>query len=56
MYGGIQGFFGKRYFYDYLYRTWFRIAFVPTVFHFVFACLGQREYDNNAYDYFYFSD
>ena len=56
LYGGFQNFYGKRYFVDYLGRTWFRIAFIPTVFHFVFSCLGQREYDNNAYDYFYFSD
>ena len=56
LYGGFGKYFGKRYVYDYMYRTFFRIAFIPTTFHFVFACLGQREYDNNAYDYFYFSD
>jgi hypothetical protein len=41
---------------DYGLRVWFRIAWFPTTFHFIGSCLGQREYDNNAYDYFYFSD
>jgi hypothetical protein len=41
---------------DFGMRVWFRIAWVPFTFHFVGSLLGQREYDNNAYDYFYFSD
>ena len=41
---------------DYGVRIWGRIAFLPFVFHTIGSFVGQREYDNNAYDYFYFSD
>ena len=56
LYGGVKGFFIDRVLVDYSFRIWIRMAWVPFTFHFLFACLGQREYDNNAYDYFYFSD
>jgi hypothetical protein len=56
MYGGFKGFFVNRVIVDYGLRVWFRIAWFPITFHFIGSCLGQREYDNNAYDYFYFSD
>ena len=56
MYGGFKGFFFNRVVVDYGLRVWFRITWLPASFHFIFSCLGQREYDNNAYDYFYFSD
>ena len=41
---------------DYGVRIWGRIAFLPFAFHTIGSLVGQREYDNNAYDYFYFSD
>ena len=56
MYGGFKGFFFNRVVVDYGLRVWFRIAWFPVAFHFIGSCLGQREYDNNSYDYFYFSD
>jgi len=56
MYGGFKGFILQRWVGDFAFRVWFRIAWIPATFHFVMSCLGQREYDNNAYDYFYFSD
>ena len=56
MYGGAKGFFFQRYIVDYGVRVWGRVAWLPISFHFIMSMLGQREYDNNAYDYFYFSD
>ena len=56
LFGGFKGFFVQRVVFDYGMRVWFRIAWVPATFHFVGSVLGQREYDANAYDYFYFSD
>ena len=56
MYGGAKGFFLQRYIMDFTIRVWGRLIWIPASFHFIFSCLGQREYDNNAYDYFYFSD
>ena len=56
MYGGVQGFFLNRVIVDYGLRVWMRIAFPMGAFHFIGSVLGQREYDANAYDYFYFSD
>ena len=56
MYGGVKGFFFKRFLMDFCFRVWVRIAWLPFTIHFIGTCLGQREYDNNAYDYFYFSD
>ena len=56
LYGGFKGFFLKRFLMDFCFRVWVRIAWLPFTIHFVGTCLGQREYDNNAYDYFYFSD
>jgi hypothetical protein len=56
MYGGFRGFFYNRVFVDFGLRVWFRIAWFPVSFHLIGSILGQREYDNNAYDYFYFTD
>ena len=56
LYGGVNGFIIKRFIVDFGLRVWFRIAWLPISFHFIGSCLGQREYDANAYDYFYFSD
>ena len=56
LYGGVKGFFIQRWVVDFGLRVWCRIAFLPLSFHFIGGCLGQREYDCNAYDYFYFSD
>ena len=56
LYGGVKGFFIQRWVVDFGLRVWFRIAWFPASFHFIGSCLGQREYDCNAYDYFYFSD
>ena len=56
MYGGAKGFFFDRWVMDFGVRVWMRIAFVPFTFHFIGTLCGQREYDHNACDYFYFSD
>lgn len=56
LYGGAGKFFIQRYVMDYGVRIWGRIAFLPFTFHLIGSFIGQREYDNNAYDYFYFSD
>ena len=56
LYGGAKGFFIDRWVVDFGMRVWVRMGGVPFVFHLTFSFLGQREYDNNAYDYFYFSD
>mmetsp|Transcript_19108 Transcript_19108/g.21444 ORF Transcript_19108/g.21444 Transcript_19108/m.21444 type:complete len:126 (+) Transcript_19108:38-415(+) len=56
MYGGIDGFIVKRYIIDHSIKTMGRLFFLPIALCFVGSCLGQRDYDNNAYDYFYFSD
>jgi len=56
MYGGFQGFFVNRVIVDYGLKVWTRIALPVGSFHFIGSVLGQREYDANAYDYFYFSD
>ena len=56
MYGGFRGFILQRWVGDFAIRVWGRLIWLPVSFHFIMSCLGQREYDNNAYDYFYFSD
>ena len=56
MYGGANRFLLQRYIVDYGIKIWGRLAFIPFTIHFTLTCLGQREYDDNAYDYFYFSD
>ena len=56
LYGGFGKFFVQRVAVDFGVRIWARMAFLPASFHFIGSILGQREYDNNAYDYFYFSD
>ena len=33
-----------------------RMMYLSYALAFIGSCLGQRDYDNNAYDYFYFSD
>ena len=56
MYGGPYNFFVKRYMFHFVGRIWVRLAWVPVTFWMTASFIGQREYDNNAYDYFYFSD
>ena len=56
MYGGFGKHIVQRVVVDYGVRIWGRIAFIPFTFHTLGSFLGQREYDNNAYDYFYFCD
>mmetsp|Transcript_2273 Transcript_2273/g.1592 ORF Transcript_2273/g.1592 Transcript_2273/m.1592 type:complete len:108 (+) Transcript_2273:71-394(+) len=56
LYGGVKGFFIQRWIIDFGFRVWGRIAFIPFAFHTIGSFIGQREYDANAYDYFYFSD
>ena len=50
MYGGVSNFIFKRYVLDFGIKSMGRIAFPPSAFYLVGACLGQRDYDNNAYD------
>ena len=56
LYGGPSKFIGQRVFVDFGCRIWGRMIFLPVVLHMLGSFVGQREYDNNAYDYFYFSD
>ena len=56
LYGGFKGFYFNRVMVDFGLRVWVRIMWFPASFHFIGSLLGQREYDNNAYDYFYFTD
>ncbi len=56
MYGGPSKFFVQRVAVDFGIRIWARIAFIPFTFNLLGAFAGQRDYDNNAYDYFYFCD
>ena len=56
LYGGAGKFFVQRYFVDFGCRIWLRLIWFPVMFHTIGACMGQREYDDNAYDYFYFTD
>ncbi len=56
MYGGAYNWFFKRYVIDYCFKVQARIFLIPSIVYLTGACLGQRDYDNNAYDYFYFSD
>ena len=56
LYGGAGKFFVQRWVVDFGFRIWVRLAWLPFTVHFIGSLLGQREYDNNAYDYFYFSD
>ena len=56
MFGGANKFLLQRYVVDHGVRVWGRLAFLPFIIHFTLSCLGQREYDDNAYDYFYFCD
>ena len=56
LYGGANQFFLKRFVVDFGCKIWLRIAWLPFTIHAIGSVIGQREYDNNAYDYFYFSD
>ena len=56
MYGGPGKFMFQRFVMDFGVRIWARIIWFPATFHMIGSFIGQREYDNNAYDYFYFSD
>ena len=56
LYGGASGFFFKRYVVDYGVKVVGRVMFLPFALYMTGAVLGQRDYDNNVYDYFYFSD
>ena len=56
MFGGVEGFVFKRVIVDFGMKYWGRMLWVPVTVHTIGAFIGQREYDANAYDYFYFSD
>ena len=56
MYGGFNKFIIQRYFVDHSVKVMARVFFLPLAICFIGSCLGERDYDNNAYDYFYFSD
>ena len=56
LYGGAGKFFFQRFIVDFGLRIWGRMLIIPFTLHTIGAMCGQREYDNNAYDYFYFSD
>ncbi len=56
MYGGANQFFLKRFIVDFGCKIWLRIAWLPFTIHAIGSVIGQRKYDKNAYDYFYFSD
>ena len=56
LYGGANKFFLQRWVVDFGVKIWLRLAWLPFTIHAIGSVIGQREYDNNAYDYFYFSD
>ena len=41
---------------NFIYKKWIRILWLPFTLMTIGSFLGQRDYDNNAYDYFYFTD
>jgi hypothetical protein len=56
LYGGVQKYWFQRYIYQNAYKRYIRAIWAPCLFVFTLELIGMRMYDNNAYDYFYFSD
>jgi hypothetical protein len=56
MHGGPKKFIWDRLIVNCLYRKIIRITWLPFIFWVIVGCWGMRQYDNAAYDYFYFSD
>ena len=56
LYGGFNEFYIKRFFINYIYKKWIRLTWFPVTCLLIGSFIGQRDYDNNAYDYFYFTD
>ena len=56
LYGGFNKFIIQRFFVNFLFKKWLRILWFPFTVLTIGSFLGQRDYDNNAYDYFYFTD
>lgn len=56
LYGGVQKYWFQRYLYQNTYKRFLRLVWVPSLIVFAAELIGMRMYDNNAYDYFYFSE
>lgn len=56
MYGGFKKYFIDRWFVNHFYKKWIRLTWAPALIYYIAGCYAMRQYDNAAYDFFYFSD
>ena len=56
MFGGPKKYIIDRYIKHHLYRRILRPMWLPFIIVYTLGCMGMRQYDNAAHDYFYFSD
>jgi len=56
MFGGFKKYFVDRWFINHFYKKWIRLTWAPALIYYVAGCYSMRQYDNAAYDFFYFSD
>ena len=56
MFGGFKKYFVERWFIKHFYKKWIRLSWAPALVYYVACCYSMRQYDNAAYDFFYFSD
>jgi hypothetical protein len=56
MYGGLKKYFVERWFVNHFYKKWIRLTWAPALIYYIAGCYAMRQYDNAAYDFFYFSD
>ena len=56
MYGGFKKYFFDRWFVGHYYRRNLRMMWLPFVLSYSLGAYGMRQYDNAAYNFFYFSD
>ncbi len=55
MYGGFQKYVFQRLFYQHFYRVYVRVFWFPALLGYSLGCMGMRMYENNIYDFYYFS-
>jgi uncharacterized membrane protein YGL010W len=55
-FGGFRKAMVERWFINYMWKTLYKRALPIWGVLWIFQVLGHRDYDNNAYAYFYFSD
>lgn len=56
MYGGFKNFVIQRRVMGHLYRRIIRKFWLPVTFAYTIGCIGMRQYDTAAYNFFYFTD